>query len=264
MSEYVSVRTCRTGLSSFVRLILVTTALLGSWACQIEEPLLPARVIVAEFDPTNGIIPTPNDLLTDRETGLIAIPSAPEDLEGKSAVEIELIAQLNQRRAWSTRTEAKLTFSGALDPASVTDAGLKVYEVTELGLSEITPVLRGEPADAPTQIVIEPPTDGWRRGGHYVVAALGAEGQLRGKLGEPVVSDAAFWYLRLQESLLEHTKAMPGDTEEERLDAAEQLEQARQDLAPHFDELAARGTARESIAQLWSFKITSAPQRSAV
>ena len=39
--------------------------------CNIEEPLSQARVIVAEFDPENGAIPTPSDLLTDDATGRI-------------------------------------------------------------------------------------------------------------------------------------------------------------------------------------------------
>ena len=43
----------------------------GISACQTEEILVQAPVIVAEFDPTNGVIPTPNDILVDRETGLI-------------------------------------------------------------------------------------------------------------------------------------------------------------------------------------------------
>ena len=64
---------------SFLTVAIGLGALTG---CNIEEPLSQARVIVAEFDPENGVIPTPNDLLTDEETGHIKIPDSAEDPRG--------------------------------------------------------------------------------------------------------------------------------------------------------------------------------------
>ena len=68
-------------------------------------------MIVAEFDPTNGVIPTPNDILVDRETGLIAIPIDESTYDEKSA-EIDVIKVLNTREAWSTRSEGADLFQG--------------------------------------------------------------------------------------------------------------------------------------------------------
>ena len=210
--------------TSRLRAILATISLLSVLACQTEEILVQTPVIVAQFDPTNGLIPTPNDLLVDRDTGLIAIPIDESTYEEKSAAEIEVMRVLNTREAWSTRTEAKLTFSGALDPASVDSTTLQVFEAAPgLGFEPVDALLRLEPIEAPTTVVVEVPEGGWTPGAQIIVAALGGDKGLRGINAEPVVADAAFWFLRLEESLLDHTKALPGATEEERLENAEKL-----------------------------------------
>ena len=124
-------------------ILITTTSLLSVLACQTEEILVQTPVIVAQFDPANGVIPTPNDLLVDRETGLIAIPIDESTYEEKSAAEIEVMRVLNTREAWSTRTEAKLTFSGALTPASVDNTTLQVFEAAPgLGFAPIDVNLR--------------------------------------------------------------------------------------------------------------------------
>ena len=189
-----------------------------SVACQTDDILVQQAVIVAEFDPTNGKLPTPNDLLVDRESGLIAIPIDASTYEEKSAAEIEVMKVLNTREAWSTRSEATLNFSGALDPTSVTSASLQVFESAPGEAFQPLDVRwRLEPIDAPTRIVVEVPEDGWRAGAQIVVAAIGGASGIRGNKGENVVADSAFWFLRLEESLLDHTKALPGATPEERL-----------------------------------------------
>ena len=246
---------------SRLRAIFITASLFSVLACQTEEILVQTPVIVAQFDPTSGVIPTPNDLLVDRETGLISIPIDESTFEEKSAAEIEGMKVLNTREAWSTRTEAKLTFSGALDPATVDATTLQVFEAAPgLGFEPVDAVLRLEPADAPTTVVVEVPEGGWTPGAQVIVAALGGDKGLRGANAEPVVADAAFWFLRLEESLLDHTKALPGATEEERVENAQKLEEIRLDLMPHFESFEAKGVARTEIAQLWSFHVTKAPE----
>ncbi len=241
-------------------LLAVAISLGALTGCNIEEPLSQARVIVAEFDPENGVIPTPNDLLTDDETGLIHIPDSAEDLAEKSAVEIALIGQLNRRAAWSTRSEAKISFSGALDPNSINEETVRVIRVEDSTYTPVEAVIKGEPAEAPETLIITAPGMGWKRGAQFFISVVGGTNGLRGQYGENVVADAAFWFLRQEESLLDHTRAMPGATPEERLEKAEALEDIRQDLYPFFEHMKTTGLERGSIAHLWSFNITQAPE----
>ena len=172
---------------SFLAVAISLGALTG---CNIEEPLSQARVIVAEFDPENGVIPTPNDLLTDDETGLIQIPDSAEDLAEKSAVEIALIQQLNRRAAWSTRSEAKISFSGALDPNSINAETVQVIRVEDDTYTPVEAIIVGEPAEAPTNLVITAPGMGWKRGAQYFISVVGGANGLKGQYGENVVADA--------------------------------------------------------------------------
>lgn len=240
--------------------LTVLTCLIVLSGCNIEEPLSQARVIVAEFDPENGVIPTPNDLLTDDVTGRIHIPDSVEDLAQKSAVEVELIHQLNRRAAWSTRTEAKITFSGPLDPASIHPDSVQVIRVEDGTYTPIEAIITGEPAEAPEKLVILAPGMGWKRGAQYFISVAGGPGGVRGQHGENVVADAPFWFLRQQTSLLEHTRAIPGATAEERMEKAQKLEDIRLELLPFFEHMETSGTSRGNIAHLWSFNITSAPE----
>ena len=156
----------------------------GISACQTEEILVQTPVIVAEFDPTNGVIPTPNDILVDRETGLIAIPIDESTYDEKSAAEIDVIKVLNTREALSTRSEAEADVFRGLDPLSVDVSTIQVFEAAPgQGFEPLTPSLRLEPADAPTAVVVEVPEGGWKPGAQIVVAALGGEDGLRGLRG---------------------------------------------------------------------------------
>lgn len=240
--------------------LLAMTLLTALSGCNIQEPLSQARVIVAQFDPENGVIPTPNDLLTDDATGRIHIPDSQEDLEGKSAVEVELIHQLNRRAAWSTRTEAKITFSGPLNPESITAETVQVLRAENGTYTPVDAIIVGEPTEAPEKLIISAPGMGWKRGGQYFIGVVGGANGVKGQYGENVVSDAAFWFLRQEESLLEHTRAIPGATAEERLEKAQTLEDIRLDLFPFFEHMNASGTSRANVAHLWSFHITQAPE----
>ena len=121
-------------------------------------------------------------------------------------------------------------------------------------------IIVGEPADAPESLVITAPGMGWKRGAKYFISVLGGPNGVRGQNGENVVSDAAFWFLRQEANLLDHTRAMPGASAEERLEKAEALEKIRLDLFPYFEHMKSTGVERRSIAHLWSFNITQAPE----
>lgn len=70
-----------------------------------------------EFDPANRIIPFPNDLLLDRETGLVAIPEGCDESAATSATR-ELV--LNQLDGFGTyETAIAVTFTEPVDAASL-------------------------------------------------------------------------------------------------------------------------------------------------
>ncbi len=244
-----------------LRFAAPTALLLGLAACTVSAPPAEGPVVRARFDPEAGVVPTPADLLRDAEAGRLALPAEPDDLEGKTAAEVALVRALNRRDGWPIHTEARLAFSGTLDPASIRPSAVRVFESTREGLRRLeVPPPAGRPEAAPTELVLPVPEGGWPRGRRLVVAVLGGEAGLRGSAGEPVVGDAAFWFLRAEGSLLDHVDALPGATRAERLEAAERLEPIRLELAPYFDQLAAAGVPRGRVAALWAFTTSEATE----
>lgn len=228
--------------------------------CTVDAPKGEPPVVQVRFDPESGTIPMPTDILRDADADHLDIPAEAEDLADKSAAEAAVIAALNRRDGWPTHTSASFELTGAVDPTSVGADAIRMFEVTQDGLHPVDIEPIGSPAVAPTEVEIAPPQGGWKRGAEYVAVALGGEGGLVGEGGEEVVADAAFWFLRVRESLLDHIDAIPGDTRADRQEAAENLEEIRVSLAPYFDQLADRGISRDRIASLWSFTISRAPE----
>lgn len=229
-------------------------------ACSARAPDAEPPVIHARFDLTKKILPTPNDILRDDAAKRIEIPAAPEDLAGKTAAEIALIHALNGRDGWPTRMEAKVELSGVIDPDSVHARSVRVFELDQDGARPIETGLRTEPLNAPVRIVIEPPDSGWARGKRYFVTLLGGANGVAGASGEPVVADAAFWFLRVRSPLTDHVSAVPGETDTERADNAVKLEELRLELAPHFEHLERSGIDRKEVAALWAFTPTESPE----
>lgn len=207
-------------------------------------------MIRARFDPKAGVIPRPTDILRDRDAQKLAIPATAEDLADKTAAEAALIAELNTRDGWPSRTAAELSFSGAVKASSVNAESIRIFAAGERGMEKVELEPRLDRAD---HLVVDPPHEGWLRGGEYFAIALGGEGGLVGEAGEPVVADAAMYFLRLEESLLGHPNALP---EAE----AEKLEKIRLELQPFFAHAETLGIERADIVALWSFTITASPE----
>lgn len=221
-------------------------------ACSVDPPAPETPVIHARFDPEAGVLPKPTDILRDGDAGRLAIPDGPEDLAGKTDAEIALIRALNQRDGWPRTMPAELELTGPLDPASITENAVRFFEVDADGnprMLDLVPT--GEPALRPTRITIAPPEGGWLRGRTYFAAALGGASGLLGANGEPVVADAAFYFLRATEPLTDHPRALPADK-------AEQLEEIRLSLQPYFEHLEKLGVVREEIVSLWHFTASDA------
>jgi hypothetical protein len=222
-------------------------------ACSQFDPEPPPNVIHARFDPDAKVIPMPSNALRDDALGLLDLPADDADL---TPAERELYTYLNTLDGWSSASPATVDFTGMIDPETVRADTLSVWrwgETPEL-VTDVAVRVTGDPA----RITIDAPRFGWERGGTYVVALRGGPGGAVGMNGEPVICDAAFYFLRQTERLdvPEHERAFPGDTAAERHDNAVKLEEIRLELAPAFEFFEGRGVPRAEMAALWQFTIT--------
>jgi pimeloyl-ACP methyl ester carboxylesterase len=224
--------------------------LVFSTGCSVNAPAPEPAFVRARFDPGAGVIPRPTDILRDEAMNMLAIPATAEDLANKTAAEAAVIAELNTRDGWPSRTQVELSFSGNIASESVDRDSVRVFAVNQRGTErlELTPRLA-----ANDRLVVDAPQEGWHRGGEYFAIALGGERGLRGAAGEEVVADAAFYFLRSRESLLGHPAALPAAD-------AEKLEKIRLELQRFFAHTEALGIARKEIVALWSFTVTEAPE----
>ncbi|MGZ3407426.1 MAG: hypothetical protein ACXVAN_13350, partial [Polyangia bacterium] len=215
----------------------------------------PPLVVQARFDPDAQVVPMPNDILRDKQTGLLALP-----LDGNlSDAEKEMRGWLNQLDGWPTTLSATLKFTAPIDATSLDAKSVQVWRwddvPVELGVDEVP---RAVDHDG-MSLTLTAPEAGWDRGATYVVLARGGDQGLRGANREPVVADAAFYFLRLTQPLDDpmHQRAFPGATRDERMANGAKLEKIRKDLVPYFDFFAARGIPRAEVASLWSFTPTT-------
>lgn len=222
-------------------------------ACTSYQPDEPSSSIRARFDPDAKVIPMPSDALRDDVAGRLDLPVA----EAGSAAEAELFTFLNTLDGWSSASAATVDFSGPIAPATVTAETVTVWKWGPTP----TPVtdVRVHVADDERRITIDAPRFGWERGAQYYVVVRGGDAGVEGKLGEPVIADAAFYFLRQRDRLDDpiHNRAFPGDTYAERAEVAAQLEELRLELAPMFEFLDGRGLDRAEVAALWRFTVTT-------
>jgi len=235
-------------MRSFVALFLLPTAC-APLDLQAPEPY--AHVV---YDPSSGDIPLPNDVVRDSEAARLDLPV---DDEGLSDTEVAFRTWLNGLDAWGTTFPVSFELSRPVDPSTIDPSTLQVWEwgVAPAQVED----LEVEVDDDGLGVVLSPPVDGWRRGGTYVVVARGGEGGLATTDGLPFGPDAAFTYLRLIDELDDyaHQRAFPGDTREDRLDNAAQLEEIRLSIAPYLAHLEAEeGLDRTDVAALWQFSVT--------
>jgi hypothetical protein len=222
-------------------------------ACAAYEPEPVPAVVRARFDPDAKVIPMPSDALRDDAAGRLDIPIDADT----SPAEAELYGYLNTLDGWSSASAATVDFSGPIAPATVTPETVQVWQwgPTPSRVEDV----RVSVADDEQRITIDAPRAGWARGGQYFVVVRGGAAGVEGKTGDPVIADAAFYFLRQTTPLDDpaHNRAFPGDTYAERADNAHKLEVIRGELAPMFEHLAARGLPRAEIAALWRFTITT-------
>ncbi len=221
-------------------------------ACSLSLQPVP-NVVQARFDPSAHVLPMPTDVVRDAKLSRLNLP-LDDDL---SAGERELRVWLNQLDGWPTTLSATVSFSGRVDGSSIDENSVQVWR---WGQSPIpVAALKRELDSIGTGLTIAPPELGWERGQTYVIVVRGGTAGVRGAAREPVIADAAFYFLRSKQHLDDpaHQRAFPGDTLAERLDNGKKLEEIRLGLAPYFDKFEKGNIPREEIAILWSFTATS-------
>ncbi|HEX8953612.1 MAG TPA: hypothetical protein VF945_17265, partial [Polyangia bacterium] len=158
----------------------------------------PPSVVQARFDPDAQVIPMPNDVLRDKQTGLLALPV---DSAGLSDAEKEMRGWLNQLDGWPTTLGATLQFTAPIDAATVDASSVQVWRWGDVPVELGADVVPRALDHAGQTLTLTAPDAGWDGGATYVVIARGGDEGLRGANHEPVVADAAFYFLRLQQPL---------------------------------------------------------------
>ena len=221
-------------------------------APQLDEERATVKVL---WDPTTATLPTPTDLVREQTTGKLALPID----ESQTLAEQEWRAWLNTLDGYPQSTTITIPVSGPIDeatlPATIVlvdhERGMRVpvnarYDA-EFGAILATPV---DEAGQPALLEI---------GKQYTFGVWGYDSGLSGMEGEPVVADAAFYLARSEQSLLDHVGALPGDTLEERTEAATSLEQVRTAYATSYQLMSQYGITRDQLAAVSSFTVSSSP-----
>lgn len=225
---------------------VLAVALQGCTPLALDEVRSRAWVV---YDPQAGDVPLPNDLLRDADAGRLALPVddtlSPGDLSFRT--------YLNGLDAWGTTFPVAASFSEPVDPTSVTDDTVQVWEWGTPPTRVFGAVL--ELDEDATGFTITPPRAGWSNGGRYAIVVVGGDNGTLTAEGGLIGPDAAMWYLRQDEALDDpaHEHAFPGETRAARQESAATLEKARLGVAPWIDPI---GVPRGQIAALWTFTIT--------
>ena len=233
--------------------MLVLGLLVG---CGTELPRVSRPpVVAAVYDPARGELPTPNDLARD-ESGAVAI--APNPL--LSDAENALKATMNGRDGFSQASTARVTFTGDLDPATVTTASVLAFDLGVGGASAPVEVSVARAWAGCDRSVTLSASTGFLPGHTYLFAVRGGAGGVRGAAGEEVVASPAFYFLRAGKDLNLHAGAMPGATPQEKRATAARLEAVRQKLEPHLRQLELAGIPRAELAAAWVFSVHARPE----
>ncbi|QRN98260.1 hypothetical protein JRI60_04095 [Archangium violaceum] len=252
---------------------------LGAVACEKETQ--PATgisdVVVAEFDPAAvpPIVPTPNDLAINPETGLV---DAPVDPNASAAQQEFTRDYLNTLDGFPTTAVASTPIRD-LDPATVKATSVLFIDLKpEAGMPIVEPVL-GYDAEKGL-LTVAPPRSGWPKGGHYAVALIGGAEGLKGNEGKPLVGSPTWALLRAPTPLVECQEGVPRTPDtcrsvtniipstetdvvarmKDQAAKALRLEALRVQYAPVLELLESRGIPRQDVALLWTFTVMSLPE----
>ena len=244
-------------------------------ACAPEIPNTPpGEFVIARFDPSAAppVVPTPNDLVTNTTTGLLTVPVPAE----ASAADKWFYDWLNTLNGFPAAAGASVTFSHALDPATVTPATVRVIDLdASNAVVDVTRTYTDSMSTvAPGQLAIAPPTGGWTPGHRYAIAIVGGLNGVRSKTGLTCVGSATWSFIRNAGELIDcpnddlastscrlTTEIIPSTITEDQgrrvadqLATAKRLETLRRKYKPAIDVFVAGGVQRADLALLWTFR----------
>src|SRR5216683_4918442 len=273
----------RRGVFTMKRLV-VLGCLAGVFAgCNPDIPNTPpSTYVIALFDPSNSVVPTPNLLAMDPRTGLLAVPLAPD----ASPAQAEFVAFLNSLDGFPEDTPGKALFDSELDPSTVNLNNLRVFDlVARAPIVGATVAYTATPGGslAKSQISILPPPSGWPASNIVGVALVGGSSGLRGSGGVQVVGSVVWGLVRSKTPLVTCTTLTlpdgsfnpdcqptvsvipsnehdPAARLQDQTRTAFQLEQLRKQYVGFLDILENQGITRDSVPLAWTFKVTSRPQ----
>jgi dienelactone hydrolase len=179
-------------------LCLVVASLLLVPACAEDLKIVstPKGQVEALFVPLGDtvIVPKPNDIA--RKDGRVQKPPADEV---KHPVQASYDHYLNTLDGWPTGVVfSDVKFSGKLDPESINDQNVMVYEINDLAnpvkveLPKLQYVQKEFSDGALSQIQNWAPVGGWKKGMRYVGFVLTGENGVKDEEGNPIIRTAFF------------------------------------------------------------------------
>ncbi|HMK72129.1 MAG TPA: hypothetical protein VK454_02255, partial [Myxococcaceae bacterium] len=260
-------------------LVVSTVALAGFLAaCAPDIPQNPkANLVVMEFDPAAvpPVVPSPNDLAIDPNTGLVTVPPSPND----TAAQIEFNrSYLNTLDGFPMESVASAPTSGDLNPATLA-TGVLVLDITNPAAPVPVAVTPSYTAGSKV-LTIPPPAGAWTRAHEYTVVVIGGgqTGAVQGAQSGQQVAGSATWGLVTSTvpvcSLPDGGPGGPGSgclpstdlictasgtTGSACAAAAAQLQQLQSLYSPLLTALSGApfNIPRSNVAILWTFRITS-------
>lgn len=236
-------------------------------SCRPDIPKEPYKERTqAVFDPENGIIPLPNDLLKDPKTGLVNIPT--EKIVANETMEDFIKNYINTLDGFIPSSVLEATFSDDnVDEKTLTEESIKIYEITSL-LNE--------------EMDLDKITISEIKGFKYVFSVDEKEGKKRGKVliisenpyengksygvflttkildknKNPIQSSLLFNFLKSRTPLIDENGNINVTLEKK---DAEEVEKIRKVYSPVFDyfENKKKIIKRDDVVLFWIFTIHS-------
>ncbi|WP_241759685.1 hypothetical protein [Pyxidicoccus parkwayensis] len=218
------------------------------------------------FDPRGAepVLPEPNDLRIDPDTGRVRLPVRSEDPPAQQEFTRDYINNLD---GFVTSSVVGARVSAQLDPSTVNASTVRVMR--DDGAAADVEYFVGFDGDSKRLLAFAfNSLRSWGRGTRYVVAVLGGSSGVKDTAGRPVVGSQVWQWVRSTTALVDGSgrSTVTGLSDAD----ASSLEKLRLRYAPYLDRLASQGTRREDVAALWTFTtasfpaVTYAPERSII
>ncbi len=195
------------------------------------------------FDPANAVIPMPNDLLLNTDTGMVDLP-----LDGMGPAMKEFTEDyLNTLDGFLADLPLTVTFSNTLDKDTVNVNTIKVFDLSD----NMKPV-QGLKFTFDNKTLVLTIAHPYLQLGHKYVAVVTTD--VKDAKGRAISSGMMFNFLKSKDPLVHNGQSLiPGADFAD----ASQLDAIRKGMQPLFDALSKAGITRDKVAITWAFTITN-------